>query len=79
MQDLKIEVNDGKLSAWVNGSPVGRCVSKLTFSAEGKGSAVKMFLSLDGTARFDFGEGGATPSPFAEDLAEAVHRGEMSL
>ena len=79
MQDLKIEVNNGKLSVWVNGTPIGRYVSKLIFSAEGKGSAVEMSLSLDGTARFDFGEGGATPSPFTEDLAKVVQRGEMSL
>lgn len=78
MQDLKIEVNSGKLSVWVNGIPVGQCVSRLVFSAEGKGSAVGMSLSLDGAARFSFGEGGATPSPFAEDLARVIQRGEIS-
>lgn len=79
MSDLKIEVNNGNLSVLVNGEPVGRCVSKLVFIAEGKGSSVEMSLSLDGTARFDFGEGGVTPSPFADDLAKAVQRGEMSV
>ena len=79
MQDLKIEVNNGNLSVWVNGEPIGREVSKLVFNAESKRSAVEMSLSLDGTARFDFSESGATPSLFAEDLAKAVQRGAMSL
>lgn len=79
MSDLKIEVNSGNLSVLVNGEPIGRHVSKLVFIAEGKSSSVEMSLSLDGTAEFDFGEGGVTPSPFAEDLAKVVQRGEMSM